>query len=43
VTTPTEMIVDLLLGLGTLWLLVMLLLARIHHYAQTPEKDRWRR
>jgi hypothetical protein len=24
-------------------LLVMLLLARIHHYAQTAEKDRWRR
>lgn len=33
-----QMLVTLLLGLGTLWLLVMLLLARVHHYAQKGQR-----
>jgi hypothetical protein len=41
--TAGQMLVTLLLGLGVLWFLVMLLIARVHHYAQVAEKDRWRR
>lgn len=35
------MLPELIMWLGALWFLLMLLFARMHHWAQ--EKDRWRR